>query len=252
MGKTKEKANENKGFSGTFMILASAVINILLGVVMLFVEQIDLKTLCYIFISLLIICGIGMIIQYLMTEAYKNINQYGLSAGALLVILGMCALVRVDRLSAYFIVWLCIWLLVSGIIKLQYALDLKALKDKTWLFLLIVSATICVCAVLLIINPFTDDTYHTYLTYIMLIADGIISLLSTAYLSLRLKRYHKLSEKRKEEQETMLALAKEMEAEQMQEESGTLIREQESDSIIEETEQSPDETEEDEKQDDKI
>lgn len=210
MGTTKENKNENKEFSGTFLILFSAVINILLGMVMLFVKQIDLKTLCYIFITLLIVGGIGLIIRYLMTESYKNINQYGLSVGVLCVILGMCALVRVDKLSAYFMICLGIWLLISGIIKLQYALDLKALRDKTWFVLLIISAIISICAILIIINPFTEKIYHTYLTYILLIVDGSISLLSTAYLSLRLKKYQKLSEKRKEEQESMLALAREM------------------------------------------
>ena len=201
------------------MLLAMSVINILLGVIMLVVKQIELKTRCYIFIALLMIYGIGMIIRYLMMESYKNINQYGLSCGALLVILGACALVRVEQVSSFFILGLGIWLLVAGIIELQYALDLKALNDHTWLFLLIVSAIISVCAVVVIINPFPQETYHTYFTYIMLIVDGVISLLSTAYLSLRLKKYHKLSEKRKKEQEEMLALARQMEAEPYHEEN---------------------------------
>lgn len=219
MQKTKEEKIEKSGSYGTFLLLAMSVINILLGVVMLFVKQIELKTLCYIFIALLMIYGIGMMIRYLMMESYKNINQYGLSCGALLVILGACALVRVDKVSSFFILGLGIWLLVAGIIELQYALDLKALNDHTWLFLLIVSAIISVCAVVVIINPFPQETYHTYFTYIMLVVDGVISLLSTAYLSLRLKKYHKLSEKRKKEQEEMLALARQMEAEPYHEEN---------------------------------
>ena len=217
--KVKETKIEKDGSYGTFLLLAMSVINILLGVVMLFVKQIELKTLCYIFIALLMIYGIGMIIRYLMMESYKNINQYGLSYGALLVTLGACALVRVDQVSSFFFLGLGIWLLVVGIIELQYALDLKALNDHTWLFLLIVSAIISVCAVVVIINPFQQDTYHTYFTYIMLIVDGVISLLSTAYLSLRLKKYHKLSEKRKKEQEEMFALARRMEAEPHHEEN---------------------------------
>lgn len=217
--KVKETKIEKDGSYGTFLLLAMSVINILLGVVMLFVKQIELKTLCYIFIALLMIYGIGMIIRYLMMESYKNINQYGLSYGALLVTLGACALVRVDQVSSFFFLGLGIWLLVVGIIELQYALDLKALRDHTWLFLLIVSAIISVCAVVVIINPFQQDTYHTYFTYIMLIVDGVISLLSTAYLSLRLKKYHKLSEKRKKEQEEMFALARRMEAEPHHEEN---------------------------------
>lgn len=195
MKKTKEKTKQTQGLTGVAVILCMAIINVILGVVMLFVKQIEIKTLCYILITLLIILGFGLIIKYLMTESYKNINQYGFSVGTLFVILGICGLLKVDEVAGYFIVCLGIWLLASAVIKLQYALDLKALKDMAWGFLLVVSAVIAICAICVIINPFSEDTYHTYFTYIVLTADGILSLISTTYLALRIKKYAKQLER---------------------------------------------------------
>lgn len=195
MKKERKNSAKKQEASGTFMILFMAIVNIVLGIIMLLAEQIQLKNFCYIFTAFLVIFGIGLIVKYFMTESYKNINQYGFSVGVLLILLGMCALLKADELAGNFFVLLGIWLLVSAIIKLQHSLDLKALEDSIWIFLLAVAAVIAVCAVLIIVNPFSNDTYHTYLTYIMLIVDGAFSLFSTAYLALRIRKYDKALEK---------------------------------------------------------
>ena len=191
MKKTKEDNTARGSFSGTVIVLVMALMNMLLGALMLLVPQIEMIMLTYVFITILIVLGISLIIKYFMTGSYENLNQYGFSVGVLFVILGMCALVRAEALTSYFVLGLGIWILASAIVKLQYALDLKSLDDSIWLALLIVAAVLAVCAVVIIINPFSVETYHTYFTYIMLVADGAFSLISTAYLSLRIKKYHK-------------------------------------------------------------
>lgn len=195
MRKTKENSVKKQESSGTLMILFMAIINIVLGIVMLTVEQIQLKNLCYIFTAFLVIFGVGLIVKYFLTESYKNINQYGFSVGILLILLGMCALLKTDELAKNFSVLLGIWLLVSAIIKLQYALDLKALEDFVWAVLLAVAAVMAVCAVLIIVNPFPNNTHLTYFTYIVLIIDGAFSLFATAYLAFRIRKYDKAMEK---------------------------------------------------------
>ena len=85
--------------------------------------------------------------------------------------------------------------------KLQNAMDLKALKDRTWGVICVVSLVIVVCAVLIIMNPFSDRNYEIALTYFSLLFDGIISLFSYHYLAFRIRQNEKKSRVRKETKE---------------------------------------------------
>ena len=60
---------------------------------------------------------------------------------------------------------------------------------------------IVVCAVLIIMNPFSDRNYWIALTYFSLLFDGIISLFSYHYLAFRIRQNEKKSRVRKETKE---------------------------------------------------
>lgn len=60
---------------------------------------------------------------------------------------------------------------------------------------------IVVCAVLIIMNPFSNRNYEIALTYFSLLFDGIISLFSYHYLAFRIRQKEKKSRVRKETKE---------------------------------------------------
>ena len=74
-------------------------------------------------------------------------------------------------------------------------MDLKALKDRVWGVICVVSVCIMVAAVLIIINPFSNKNYELTLTYFSLLFDGVISLFSYNYLAFRLRRTQKKQQK---------------------------------------------------------
>lgn len=167
----------------TQFVISIAVIYIILGALLLFVPQIQIKTLCYLLSSILVIFGIVWIVRYFMTDAYKNINEYGFSIGVFTVILGMCALVRVEEVSNSFILFLGIAILMTSVVKLQYALDLKNLKEKTWIIMLVSALIFVICSIIIIIRPFQKKVSLFQFTYWIMIIDGIFSLLSYLFLT---------------------------------------------------------------------
>ncbi len=149
----------------------------------------------------LVIIGIILIVKYFLEESYKNLNQYGFSIGVFLVIIGVCTLVKNQEMAKSFQLYIGVCILLSAIIKLQNAMDLKALKDRTWGVICVVSLVIVVCAVLIIMNPFSDRNYEIALTYFSLLFDGIISLFSYHYLAFKIRQNEKKSRVRKETKE---------------------------------------------------
>ncbi|MFA9463641.1 MAG: HdeD family acid-resistance protein [Velocimicrobium sp.] len=191
-----KNANEKKEVDAsnrlaTQFVLSIAVIYILIGALLLFVPQIQITTLCYLLCSVLIIAGIVLIVRYFMVNSYQNINEYGFSVGVFTVILGMCALVRVEEVSKSFILCIGIAMLMTSVIKLQNALDLKNLREKTWIIMLSIALVFVVCAIIIIIHPFAQETTLYGFTFRIMIIDGILSLLSNLYLNFIIRKTNK-------------------------------------------------------------
>lgn len=181
----REKTN------GTLMILAAAVLGILLGLFLLLFPGAKMIQIVYAIGIVLIVAGIISIVRYFMTESYRRLNCYTFSAGALMVVLGVCALLRAEIVSSYLIICLGILLLASGVIKLQNALDLEAMKDKTWAVVLMIAVAVIICGAVVLLNPFSNQSDLNYFAYIVLVVDGVLSLFSVLYLTVRLRKYQK-------------------------------------------------------------
>lgn len=191
--------------NGTMAIMGAAVLAILLGLFLLLFPGAKIIQIVYGIGVVLIIGGIVSIVRYFMTESYRQLNCYTFSAGALMVVLGVCALLRAEIVATYLIVCLGILLLASGIIKLQHALDLEAIKDKAWIAVLLVAAAIIICGAVVLLNPFEHTADLIRFTYILLVIDGFLSLLSVLYLTIRLHRYQKQEKDRAAYSEEIIA-----------------------------------------------
>ena len=196
--KTKEKKESsflNRLFTGVSLVY------LLLGVLLIVIPDLQMEYVCYGISVVLVIIGIILIVKYFLEESYKNLNQYGFSIGVFLVIIGVCTLVKNQEMAKSFQLYIGVCILLTAIIKLQNAMDLKALKDRTWGVICVVSLVIVVCAVLIIMNPFSNRNYEIALTYFSLLFDGIISLFSYHYLAFRIRQNEKKSRVRKETKE---------------------------------------------------
>lgn len=188
---TKEKffmKEKSAGLGGVFTVSAAFI---LLGLLLLFIPQIKPLYLAYILSVAFIVVGIMWIVQYFLTESYRNINRYGFSAGTLLVVLGICALLKSEEISAYFLLCMGFLIMVMGIVQLQNALDLMALNDPMWKIVLGLSLAVIICAIIIIMNPFQTTENLARFTYIIMVIDGIFSIASMIFLAISLKNYEK-------------------------------------------------------------
>lgn len=195
MAMKDEKQKVKRSSSGSVWMILFSIIFAVLGVLLIMIPQITTLTLCYFFCAALAAFGIFLIVRYFLTESFRSLNQYGFSTGVLFVIISMCALVKADVVSGYFLIWLGVFVVISAVLLLQDCLDLIVMKDKSWPLWLIIAAAFAVCGILILLNPFTKESDYHLFTYYVMTADGAFCLIATIYLYFRIRAYEKREEK---------------------------------------------------------
>lgn len=133
-----EKKQKGIGL-GTGMIIGIAIIYILFGLAIEFVPQFKEIYIIYIAGGIFVVFGIIMIVKYFLTGSYRDIGKYGFSAGVLCVLIGVMLLVRTSEIAAYFSLFLGICILLTAVIKLQNAVDLKSIHNAGWFIFLLIA-----------------------------------------------------------------------------------------------------------------
>lgn len=184
---------KKKSLFSTVVVSLIAAISIVVAALILFVPRIEVIDICYFICGFVVVLGIYMIVRYFMTGGYERLNEYGFSEGVLFVLLGICGLVSAERIAVSFLTALGLLLLLSGVIKLQYALDLKCMEDRAWAGFFAVTIVLLGFSVSVILNPFEDMIFYQNYTAVILLADGMVEIVNILYLNFRTRAYQERS-----------------------------------------------------------
>ena len=169
-------------------LVITALVVIAIGVLFVLKPGTSGTWICYIVGAALCVSGVVLFITYFLGDFQKSFGSFDLVWGAALLLCGVYILVRPSLLYGLLTTAFAIFLVVDGVLKLQYAIDLYRMKAKGWWFVLAVALVMGVLGVVALFNPFaTMVTLMTFLG-ITLIADGVMDLLSIAYVHAVAKR----------------------------------------------------------------
>lgn len=199
---TKEKKQRGIGL-GTGMILGIAVIYILFGLAMEFVPQFKEIYIIYIAGAAFAVFGIIMIVKYFLSGSYQDIGKYGFSAGVLCVLIGALMLVRSSEIAVYFSLFLGVCILLTAVVKLQNAVDLKSIHNRGWFVFLVIALAFLAVAILVVLNPGGKVSQYKDAIYYVLIADGIIDLISPIYLVFAIRASRRIRPERQDRKKTV-------------------------------------------------
>lgn len=207
----QDQLTQTTGWLGTIFLAAVAVLFILVGSVMLFVEGIKELYLIYMISALLIALGIGLIVKYFVTEAYRSMHDYGFSGGALIVILGGCALARSGQLTAQIAVFVGLLVLSVAVVMLQQAMQLHIMRKKVWIVVLVISLVTLLASVLLLFDIHAVTGKIDGFAYWVLLIAGVLTLLCMLISGIGVKvfQYQEHEEMLRMEKEQQLAFERE-------------------------------------------
>ena len=187
----EESVNQEKKGRISWLPIGLSLSFILLGALLIFIPALKPLHICYVLDGIAIAIGIVLIVHYFMTEAYKNVQRYGFSLGAILLLFGAIGLVKAQAISLYLLTLIGALLLMGAVIKLQNALDLKLLKDPYWYIWFLIAIVFAVLAAVVLLNPFGNQEDLEAFSQIVLFVDGIVSLVGTLYLFRRIRKKDK-------------------------------------------------------------
>ena len=172
---SNQPVNAQKNFMhdrGLLFSFLLPVVFLVIGLLLLF-TSIDTKIFAILIGAMLIIIGAAWTIRYFAEKQYMNLSSYGFSIGVLAILLGVCTIIKADFIATSLVIFLDICIMLTAIIQLQNAIQLKCLKSVLWIPVLCVAGIFIVCSVLIALVPFEEQVLKTF-TYITLAADGLV------------------------------------------------------------------------------
>ena len=120
-------------------LVITALVVIAIGVLFVLKPGTSGTWICYIVGAALCVSGVVRFITYFLGDFRKSFGSFDLVWGAALLLCGVYILVRPSLLYGLLTTAFAIFLVVDGVLKLQYAIDLYRMKAKGWWFVLAVA-----------------------------------------------------------------------------------------------------------------
>lgn len=171
-------------------MVLSAALYMVLGLVLLIFPATTAHTICYLIAGIAIVIGLVNLVVYFNRNITRNYYRNDFVAGLMLMVLGIFVIYKVDLVIALvpFIIGLCI--IVSGLFKLQGALDVQRMGGNAVLILGLAVVNV-VIGILMVINPFESAMLLYRLLGAGLLFSGLTDMASTLYLSSKMHGYMK-------------------------------------------------------------
>ena len=128
---------------------------------------------------ILIILGLIEMVNYFRTDAKTAALGRLFTNGLVSVLVGVFCVVRWDWFLATFPVLTMVYgsiILLTGISKIQLAVDMVRLKNSQWRWATINAALTLICAIVILCNPFTSTEVLWLFTGAVLVGVGIFDL----------------------------------------------------------------------------
>ena len=157
-----------------------ALLCILMGILMMIYPSSILNTICYIIAVIFLLLAIRYLLEYRKRDLINDFYKYEL----VVVII----FVKKDFVISIIPFIVGIIIVISGIMKIENALDLKRM-DSHWVFLLIVAIVNVLLGIVILINPQNTAVFVTRITGIILTYSGVVDLITTLTVSGKIRRW---------------------------------------------------------------
>ncbi|MBQ6841184.1 MAG: DUF308 domain-containing protein [Bacilli bacterium] len=154
--------------------IASSVVLILVGFVMLFLPKLTNKIIGIIIGVMFLVSGFNMVYKYLKRDGAK-LYSFNMIFGIILFVLGLIIILVPFSVSSFITVCLGLYLVVMGANKITYGVWFKIGNDPAWLITVVIGIMLIVFGIMVIVNPFSSLTI-TQLAGAFLIISGILDM----------------------------------------------------------------------------
>lgn len=169
--------------------IGGAVDLLICGLVLLLMPELTLVTIANVIGILVIMIGAFFLIGYFLRKELAAGNN-DLIKGLVIVCIGIFICVKSELVVSVLPVVLGIGVVLSGILKLQHAFDLKRMGFDTWVRIGLTAAVNIFIGLIVILNPFSTVAWLMRLVGIGFLFSGVTDLITTIYVSKKASEYY--------------------------------------------------------------
>lgn len=169
--------------------IGGAVTLLICGLVLLLMPELTLVTIANVIGILVIMIGAFFLIGYFLRKELAAGNN-DLIKGLVIVCIGIFICVKSELVVSVLPVVLGIGVVLSGILKLQHAFDLKRMGFDTWVRIGLTAAVNIFIGLIVILNPFSTVAWLMRLVGIGFLFSGVTDLITTIYVSKKASEYY--------------------------------------------------------------
>lgn len=158
----------------------TSIAYIISGLVLMIFPTLTAKIIAYIVATAALLFGLFEICAYFMST--PQAQHKGLMIGLFSLAVAIFIYCTGDTILAIIPVILGFTIMLSGIITMQYTMDLVRIREKGWLPLLIIAAVNIILGILCVANPFKSATTLMCLIGVGLLFSGVSDLVTILYL----------------------------------------------------------------------
>lgn len=176
-------------------ILIMGIVCLIMGIILMINPKFTLTGLCSVVGAVLLVLGVILLILYFAKGEYRNHQSSDFAVTMSMILGGIMVMVRKEDISDIFPQFLAVFLMLSGILKMQQAMDLVGFKNESWLGHFVIGLLILILSGLVLVIPdagwFNEKDRVPLYICILLIADGALSILCLIHATARKNQYRK-------------------------------------------------------------
>lgn len=128
----------------------------------------------------LLACGLYFIIKYFRADVEEAAKSQNMLKGLIVLLAGGFCIMKVQWFIATFQILTVVYglaILVTGLGKVQWTVDMLRMKKENWFFAAISALISIICATIILANPFSDKVLWIF-TGIALIIEGVVDIVT--------------------------------------------------------------------------
>lgn len=168
-------------------IVASGVVLIIAGLILLFFPETTTKTIAYMAAATILLMGLTQLIGYFRSSPADGRYSGGIVLGIFFIVVAAVLFFNAEAVISIIPIILGVIILLSGIVKFQQSIDLARMKVSRWSTVLATAILNVILGLVVILNPFSTVTTLLQLVGIGLIYSGISDIIATLYVSHQIK-----------------------------------------------------------------
>lgn len=170
--------------SARFGRMILAICEAVVGVVLL-VNPIGFTTGIITFLGvLLLLFGVISVVQYFRAPPETAALEQKLARGLVMALIGLFCMFNSGWFITAFPLLTVIYgsvTLLTGVVKIQWTVDMVRMKAKKWFWVGLDAALTIVCAVIILCNPFSSAAVLWMFVAVTLIAEAILDLIAAIF-----------------------------------------------------------------------